>query len=29
LARGSGYTPLKAWTDGLFSVHALRMMADS
>jgi dimethylhistidine N-methyltransferase len=29
LARGSGYTPLKAWTDGLFSVHALRVMADS
>ncbi len=29
LARGSCYTPLKAWTDGLFSVHALRMTADS
>src|SRR5271156_5585337 len=25
LARGSGWSPLKAWTDGLFSVHALRM----
>ena len=23
LARGSGWSPLKAWTDGLFSVHAL------
>ena len=27
LARGSGWSPLKAWTDGLFSVHALRMTA--
>ena len=25
LALGSGWSPLKAWTDGLFSVHALRM----
>jgi uncharacterized SAM-dependent methyltransferase len=25
LAHGSGWSPLKAWTDGLFSVHALRM----
>lgn len=24
LAHGSGWSPLKAWTDGLFSVHALR-----
>lgn len=23
LARGSGWTPLKVWSDGLFSVHAL------
>ena len=23
LARGSGWSPLKVWTDGLFSVHAL------
>ena len=23
LARGSGWSPLKAWTDGLFSLHAL------
>ena len=23
LARGSGWLPLKVWTDGLFSVHAL------
>ena len=23
LARGSGWSPLKAWNDGLFSVHAL------
>ncbi len=23
LARGSGWSPLKAWSDGLFSVHAL------
>jgi dimethylhistidine N-methyltransferase len=28
LALGSGWSPLKAWTDGLFSVHALRMTAD-
>jgi len=28
LARGSGWAPLAAWTDGLFSVHALRMAAD-
>jgi dimethylhistidine N-methyltransferase len=28
LARGSGWSPLKAWTDSLFSVHALRMTAD-
>jgi dimethylhistidine N-methyltransferase len=27
LARGSGWSPLKAWTDGLFSIHALRMTA--
>ncbi len=25
LAQGSGWSPLAAWTDGLFSVHALRM----
>jgi dimethylhistidine N-methyltransferase len=25
LAHGSGWSPLTAWTDGLFSVHALRM----
>jgi dimethylhistidine N-methyltransferase len=24
LAQGSGWTPIAAWTDGLFSVHALR-----
>jgi uncharacterized SAM-dependent methyltransferase len=23
LARGSGWSPLKVWTDGMFSVHAL------
>ena len=23
LARGSGWSPLKTWTDGLFAVHAL------
>ena len=23
LARGSGWSPLKVWTDGQFSVHAL------
>jgi uncharacterized SAM-dependent methyltransferase len=28
MARGSGWSPLKAWTDGLFSVHALRMTDD-
>ena len=28
LARGSGWSPLKVWTDGLFSVHALRMTQD-
>jgi dimethylhistidine N-methyltransferase len=28
LARGSGWSPLQAWTDGLFSVHALRMTDD-
>jgi L-histidine Nalpha-methyltransferase len=28
LASGSGWSPLKAWTDGLFSVHALRMTAN-
>ncbi len=28
LAHGSGWSPLAAWTDGLFSVHALRMTAD-
>jgi len=25
LAHGSGWSPLAAWTDGLFAVHALRM----
>jgi uncharacterized SAM-dependent methyltransferase len=25
LAHGSGWSPIMAWTDGLFSVHALRM----
>ncbi len=25
LAQGSGWSPLTVWTDGLFSVHALRM----
>ncbi len=25
LARGSGWSPLKVWTDGLFSVHALTL----
>jgi len=29
LAHGSGYTPLQVWTDGLFSVHALRVTADT
>jgi dimethylhistidine N-methyltransferase len=28
MARGSGWSALKAWTDGLFSVHALRMTND-
>ncbi len=28
LAHGSGWSPLKVWTDGLFSVHALRMTDD-
>lgn len=28
MARGAGWSPLQAWTDGLFSVHALRMTAD-
>jgi dimethylhistidine N-methyltransferase len=28
LAHGSGWSPLMAWTDGLFSVHALRMTDD-
>jgi dimethylhistidine N-methyltransferase len=28
LALGSGWSPLTAWTDGLFSVHALRMTED-
>ena len=28
LAHGSGYTPLQVWTDGLFSVHALRIADD-
>ena len=28
LAHGSGWSPLQAWTDGLFSVHALRMTDD-
>jgi dimethylhistidine N-methyltransferase len=28
LAHGSGWSPLDAWTDGLFSVHALRMTDD-
>jgi dimethylhistidine N-methyltransferase len=28
LAHGSGWSPLTSWTDGLFSVHALRMAAD-
>ena len=25
LAHGSGWSPVAAWTDGLFSVHALRI----
>jgi dimethylhistidine N-methyltransferase len=28
LAHGSGWSPLAVWTDGLFSVHALRMTDD-
>ena len=28
LAHGSGWSPLTVWTDGLFSVHALRMTDD-
>jgi uncharacterized SAM-dependent methyltransferase len=28
LAHGSGWSPLTSWTDGLFSVHAMRMAAD-
>jgi dimethylhistidine N-methyltransferase len=28
LAHGAGWSPLTAWTDGLFSVHALRMTGD-
>ncbi len=28
LANGAGWSPLKVWTDGLFSVHALRMTQD-
>jgi len=28
LAHGSGWSSLKAWTDGLFSVHALRITDD-
>ena len=28
LAHGSGWSPITAWTDGLFSVHALRMTED-
>jgi dimethylhistidine N-methyltransferase len=28
LAQGSGWSPLKVWTDGQFSVHALRMTDD-
>lgn len=29
LARGSGWSPLKVWTDGLFSVHALSWTGNS
>jgi uncharacterized SAM-dependent methyltransferase len=25
LAQGAGWSALKVWTDGLFSIHALRM----
>ena len=28
LARGSGWSALAAWTDGLFSIHALRLVDD-
>ncbi|MDR3419858.1 MAG: L-histidine N(alpha)-methyltransferase [Xanthobacteraceae bacterium] len=28
LAHGSGWSPIQAWTDGLFSVHALRKSDD-
>jgi uncharacterized SAM-dependent methyltransferase len=28
MAHGSDWSPLAAWTDGLFSVHALRMTED-
>jgi uncharacterized SAM-dependent methyltransferase len=28
LAQGSGWLPLKTWTDGQFSVHALRADGD-
>ena len=28
LARGSGWSPLAVWTDGLFSVHLLRVADD-
>ena len=28
LAQGSGWSPLNVWTDGQFSVHALRMTDD-
>jgi len=28
LAQGSGWVPVQVWTDGLFSVHALRNAAD-
>jgi len=28
LARGSGWLPLQVWSDGNFSVHALRMTED-
>jgi len=29
LARGSGWTPRKVWTDGLFSVHALTFQGEA
>lgn len=28
LVRGGGWSPLKVWSDGLFSVHAIRMTED-